>query len=240
LIKKSNAEIYDILDNKYQNYEPLEIDQNDSDDLKTSIAKLFNLKWFYYLKINKYQNDIEFRFMNEHFITDLTANKFLNRIQQQLFIYEEEEENVFNIESKSSSEEKVKKIKSTNRSLKFALKEVDLLEYFQEQQISLEKYLNTGILENNYFFISNKKCSVNYLYDKLTYKNDKFLILFNSKIYNNIITTSNGVQVVNNDCFYLNEESKMFHLTVIITIFFLLIDLISLLLFIFSFLLAWL
>ena len=154
--------------------------------------------------------------MNENFITDLAANKFLNRVQQQLFIYEDEEENANSKEIDTSSEERSKQIKFTNRSLKFALKEIDLLEYFQERQISLEKYMNTEILESNYFFISNQKCLVNYLYDKLTYKNDKFLLLFNSKMYNQIISSSNGQQVVNNDCFYLNQETKMFHLTVII------------------------
>ena len=153
----------------------------------------------------------------------MASNKFLNRLQQQLFIYEEEdeEEEIYLEENDASNEETTKPRKFTNRSLKFALKEADLLEYFEERLISLAKYLSTESHEKKVFFISNKLCIVNYLYDKLTYQNDKFLILFNSKIYNQIANSSIGRPTRNNDCYYLNEESNIFYLTVnIIRLFF--------------------
>ena len=152
--------------------------------------------------------------MNENFITDMASNKFLNRLQQQLFIYEEEEEEKEEEEEIGHEENVSKPRKFTNRSLKFALKEADLLEYFKERLISLEKYLSTETHDKRVFFISNKLCIVNYLYDKLTHQNDKFLILFNSKIYNQIANSSIGRPIRNNDCYYLNEESNIFYLTV--------------------------
>ena len=59
--------------------------------------------------------------MNENFITDMASNKFLNRLQQQLFIYEEEGEEEIGHEENVSNEEMTRPRKFTNRSLKFAI-----------------------------------------------------------------------------------------------------------------------
>ena len=130
---KSNTDIYDILDDKYQSYEILKNVNFGDSSLKRSIAKLFNLKWLYYLKISKHQTDVEFRFLSENFATDMAANKFLNRLQQQLFIYEEEQGD----ESKTYLKRDSKNVQKASHSLKFVLKETDFLEYFKENTISL-------------------------------------------------------------------------------------------------------
>ena len=170
------------------------------------------------MKISRTANEVEFRFLTDNSASDMAPNRFLNRLQQQLFVYEEKEANgVDNFEAATALSAKVDKSVTNyaNNALKFVLKETDLLDYFRERLVSLQKYLNTEKWDYKAFFISKKTCTANYLYGELSYRDDMFLLLFNSKLYNQAKGTSSHVE---NSCFYFDEVSKTYYLTVNIRI----------------------
>jgi hypothetical protein len=64
--------------------------------------------------------------------------------------------------------------------------------------------------EHKYFFITNKACRTNYLYNELTYQADTYLILFNSRMYDVKLNDTLSL----NECFYFDQFSQTFYMTV--------------------------
>lgn len=134
---------------------------------------------------------------------DMASNRFFNLLQKQIFIDEEKYTN------------KSHKAIRNNDALKFVVNEKDLKEYFNERYISLSKYLNTENLEYKTFYVTNKICTANYLYNELTYQDDAFLILFNSNLHNREVnSTFSAYPIVDNPCYYLDDFSNTFYFTV--------------------------
>ncbi|CAF0923968.1 unnamed protein product [Brachionus calyciflorus] len=203
----SNVDVFDLLGvnlniTKFGETTETNVDYRE-EIIKKHLGKI-GLRSFNFIKIIPNAREVELRFSSDNSKSDQAANKFYNRLNQQIFLDKHEIvlKNSGNFGSQSS-----------NYSLKFVLLESDLKEYFTEKNLDLSAYLKREMYEhpinNNidseYFAITNKECRAIVLDSQIIL--DGYLLLFNSNLY------KFNANSYDSNCFYFDKSTNMYYLT---------------------------